>query len=161
LRSFRQQQKEADVRDFTHRILSLAGTTLLAAAVIYGAPSTPAHVEHDPVRVAAATDLLAVVTPIRAALKLTSRHRSDTVKPNGASCPGADSAPLLPSPGIGSAENSVQNAQPPVVPNGKVASPCPASGNDARTDIVRGPALATPEPLNSKHLIAPREKMPG
>jgi hypothetical protein len=134
-------------------------------AVVYGAPSTPEWPDpalgHAPVRIAAGTDLLAVVTPIRAALNLTSRHRTDTVKPNGASCPGADTAPLLPSQGIGSADNSVQNAQPPAVPNGKVASPCPATGSDARTDIVRGPALATPEPLNSKHLIAPREKMPG
>ena len=110
---------------------------------------------------ASATDLLAVVTPIRDALDLTSRHRNDTVKPNGASCPGADNASVLPSQGIGSKENSVQNAPTPAVPNGKLASPCPATGSDARTDIVRGPALATPEPLNSKHLIAPREKMPG
>ena len=153
------------MRDFTHRILFLAGTTLLAAAVIYGAPATPAwpdlNVEHRAARVAVATDLLAVVTPIRAALKLTSRHRTDTVKPNGASCPDADTAPLLPSQGIGSAENSAPNAQPPAVSNGKVASPCPAVGSDARTDIVHGPGLATPEPLNSKRLIAPREKMPG
>ena len=141
------------MRDLANRILFLAGTTLLAAAVIYGAPSTPAW--PDPthgrvsVRVASAVDLLAVVAPVRAALKRKSAHHTDTVEPNGASCP--DTMPLSPP----------SSDAPVPMPNGKVASPCPAAGSDAQSDIARGPALATPEPLNSKQLIAPRAKTPG
>jgi len=143
------------VRDLAHRMLFLAGTTLLAAAVIYGAPSTSAW--PDPlatarVRVASTADT-ADLLAIAASIDRKSRRPTDSVKPNGAGCPGANTASLNDQP-----TENIQNSAPA---NGNAASPCRAPASDAQTDIARGQGLATPEPLNSKQLIAPRAKSRG
>ena len=146
------------MRDLTHRILFLAGTTLLAAAILYGAPSTSAWPDPGiatPVRVASAADLLAVVAPVRGAVNRNAARNTDTVRPNAASCPGANTSSLLP-PASDSTENPGQNAPA----NGKFST-CPNAGSDAQTDIARGQGLAKPEPLNSKQLIAPSPKFRG
>ena len=143
----------------THRILLVAGTTLLGVAVIYGAPPTPVWPESWQVRTASAADFSSVVAPLRVAMKRKSAHRTDTIKPNGASCPGAVTAPLIPPASNQSSESTVQNSPAAPPPGGTIASSCPATKGDARADIARGHALATPEPLNSKQLIGP--KAPG
>jgi hypothetical protein len=147
------------VRDLTHRILFLAGTALLAAAILYGAPSTSTWPDPGittPVRVASAADLLAVVVPVRAAMNRNAARNTDTVKPNAAGCPDANTSSLLP-PASDLAENPEQNSAPA---NGKFST-CPNAASDAQTDIARGQGLAKPEPFNSKQLIAPTPKSRG
>lgn len=148
------------MRDLSHRILLVAGTTVLGMVVIYGPPSTPVWPESGRVRMAFAGDIPAVVAPLRVALKRKSVHHTDTVKPNGASCPGADTAPLIAAASNGSSESAAQNS-PAAPARGNIASSCPATKGDARADIARGHALAKPEPLNSKQLIAPAPKSRG
>jgi len=150
------------VRDLTHRILLIAGTTLLGAAVIYGAPSTPVWPgSAAPVRLASAADIAPIVAPVRVVLKRKSTHHTDSVKPNGASCPGANTLPAIPPANDDAGQSAAQNSPATAIPKGKLAVPCPPTGSDAQADIARGHAIATPEPLNSKQLIAPAPKTPG
>ena len=86
-------------------------------------------------------------------------RRSETVRPDGSSCPEAIGAPMVP-PVVN--QPATTSGKPAVIPPGNhdanATSPCPSSAGVARTDVARGPSLAKPEPLNAPQLMVPKTR---